>query len=110
MNNNKIKHSFVLTGFAFMLSTSLFDNHAHAADDNTKPISSSANTNQIESENQTSSDDNSISQQPQSNENEVNPLATSENEQSDSNSINDLNSETAILTQTVTRTQLAILT
>ena len=28
MNNNKIKHSFVLTGFAFMLSTPLFDNHA----------------------------------------------------------------------------------
>ena len=41
-----------------------------------------------ESENQTFSDDNSISHQPQSNENNINPLATSgndENGESDSN-------------------------
>lgn len=78
MNNNKIKHSFVLTGFAFMLSTPLFDNHAHAAEENIKPISSNNDINKAESENQTFSDDNSISHQPQSNENNINPLATSE--------------------------------
>ena len=32
MKNIKLKHSFVLTGFAFMLSTSMLDHQAHAAE------------------------------------------------------------------------------
>ena len=56
--NIKLKHSFVLTGFAFMLSTSMLDHQAHAAENEiANHANSNTELNHTDSVNSSSNDD-----------------------------------------------------